>query len=111
MDRPVIGDGAVLIEGERIVEVGEAAAVSRAHRDAEHVDLGETVVLPGLINAHVHLELSDLARIGDRWTAPLADWLIEIIKTAPADGDAARVTRGVEMGVAQCLRFGVTTVG
>jgi 5-methylthioadenosine/S-adenosylhomocysteine deaminase len=112
MDRPAFRNGAVLVAGETIVDVGDAATLRQAHRDAEERDLGRTILLPGLINAHVHLELSDLqVTPGARWNKPLADWLIEIIKRMPQVKDAERVRRAVEIGVEQCLRFGVTSVG
>lgn len=41
----------------------------------------------------------------------LADWLIEVIRRSPQGDDAARVHRAIDIGVEQCLRFGVTTVG
>lgn len=111
MDRPVIRDGAVVTLERHIVDVGDAATLARSHTGADQHDLGDSVILPGLINAHVHLELSDTARIGDHWDAPLADWLIEVIKNAPPDGDAKRIARAVEIGTRQCAAFGVTTVG
>jgi imidazolonepropionase-like amidohydrolase len=46
--------GEALVEGERIVEVG--ASVKRP-KDAQVIDLGDTTLLPGLIDAHVHLFL------------------------------------------------------
>jgi imidazolonepropionase-like amidohydrolase len=46
--------GEVRVEGDRIVAAG--SAVERG-RDAEIVDLGETTLMPGLIDAHVHLFL------------------------------------------------------
>jgi imidazolonepropionase-like amidohydrolase len=46
--------GEVLVEGERIVEAG--AAVSHPP-GAETIDLGDTTLMPGLIDAHVHLFL------------------------------------------------------
>lgn len=49
---PPIEDGAVRVEGERIAAVGRWEDL-RAD-DAE--DLGEVVLLPGLINAHCHLD-------------------------------------------------------
>ncbi len=47
-----IEDGAVVVEGERIVSVGPATDISL---DTEVVDLGDATLLPGLIDAHVHL--------------------------------------------------------
>jgi imidazolonepropionase-like amidohydrolase len=46
--------GEALVQGERIVEVG--ASVKRPN-DAQVIDLGDTTLLPGLIDAHVHLFL------------------------------------------------------
>jgi cytosine/adenosine deaminase-related metal-dependent hydrolase len=113
MDRPVIKDGGIVFSNGTIDAVGDASTLLRTHRDATEQDLGEAVLLPGLINAHVHLELSDVPRLaGDRWHGTLADWLIEVIKRSPqGDDDAGRVARAIDAGVRQCLRFGVTRVG
>ena len=46
--------GEVLVEGDRIVEVGSAVKHPAA---AEVIDLGDRTLLPGLIDAHVHLFL------------------------------------------------------
>jgi imidazolonepropionase-like amidohydrolase len=50
----VIKPGEILVQGERIVEVG--ASVKRP-ADAEVIDLGDRILMPGLIDAHVHLFL------------------------------------------------------
>jgi cytosine/adenosine deaminase-related metal-dependent hydrolase len=111
MDRPLVRDGAVVIAGDVVLAVGDAATLSRSHPDAEQRDLRDAVLIPGLINAHVHLELSDVSRIAPSWDRPLAEWLIEVIRRSPQGDDADRVRRAVDIGVSQCLRFGVTTVG
>jgi len=46
--------GEVLVQGERIVEVGTKVAHPAG---AETIDLGDSTLLPGLIDAHVHLFL------------------------------------------------------
>jgi imidazolonepropionase-like amidohydrolase len=50
----IVTPGEVLVEGERIVEAG--SKVTRP-AGAEVIDLGDTTLLPGLIDAHVHLFL------------------------------------------------------
>jgi imidazolonepropionase-like amidohydrolase len=50
----VITPGEILVEGERISAVGSAV---RHPAGAELIDLGDTTLLPGLIDAHVHLFL------------------------------------------------------
>jgi len=49
-----LAPGEVLVEGERIVEVGAAV---RHPQGAETIDLGNRTLLPGLIDSHVHLFL------------------------------------------------------
>jgi imidazolonepropionase-like amidohydrolase len=50
----IVKPGEVLVQGERIVEVGSKVAHPVG---AEIIDLGDTTLLPGLIDAHVHLFL------------------------------------------------------
>ena len=54
VDGKVLSPGEVLIEGERI---GEAGAHVARPAGAEVIDLGDTTLMPGLIDAHVHLFL------------------------------------------------------
>ena len=50
----IVTPGEVLVQGDRIVEVGSAV---KHPADAEMIDLGDSTLLPGLIDAHVHLFL------------------------------------------------------
>jgi len=50
----LVEPGEILIQGERITQVG--SSVARA-AGAEYIDLGDRTLLPGLIDAHVHLFL------------------------------------------------------
>ncbi|MGA8272674.1 MAG: amidohydrolase family protein [Candidatus Sulfotelmatobacter sp.] len=50
----VVKPGEVLVQGEKIVEVGSAV---KRPAGAEVIDLGDRTLLPGLIDAHVHLFL------------------------------------------------------
>ena len=111
MTAPLIHDGAVAFANGRIVDVGPAAQVSRQHPDATTEDLGDALLLPGLVNAHVHLELSDLTP-GDP-PPSFVDWLLGVMRNGPAPTTAGdeRVAAAVQAGIVQCLRFGVTTVG
>ncbi|MEV4084230.1 amidohydrolase family protein, partial [Nonomuraea fuscirosea] len=51
----VIADGEVLIDGGRIVSVGPRGSAGEAGEGGEVLELPEHTVLPGLIDAHVHL--------------------------------------------------------
>jgi imidazolonepropionase-like amidohydrolase len=50
----IVSPGEVLVQGDRIVETGSAV---KHPGDAETIDLGDSTLLPGLIDAHVHLFL------------------------------------------------------
>ena len=60
-ERPYIADGAVAIDGAKIVAVGENAATRQVYPGARFVDARGGVIMPGLINAHTHI-YSGLAR-------------------------------------------------
>jgi cytosine/adenosine deaminase-related metal-dependent hydrolase len=68
-------DGAVALDGDRVVAAGPRAGVEAAHGPAEPLD---AVLLPALVNAHVHLELSHLAgRVpGGEGLAP---WILKLV--------------------------------
>jgi imidazolonepropionase-like amidohydrolase len=50
----MVAPGEILVQGERIVEVGTSVKHSAG---AEVIDLGDRTLLPGLIDVHVHLFL------------------------------------------------------
>jgi imidazolonepropionase-like amidohydrolase len=52
---PPIRAGRIVIEGERITQVGAAASIPLP-TDSERIDLGDRTVLPGLIDLHFHIE-------------------------------------------------------
>ena len=100
MDRPAYRDGAVVIGNGRIIDAGDARDVSKAHRGAVAIELPRAILLPGLVNAHTHLELS-ACRAGDSPGAHFGEWILGIRKQLAAQGDdfAAVVSRAVREGV------------
>ena len=108
----LLRDGGVAVVGGRITAVGPTAAVRRTlPPNAREVELGRAVLLPGLVNAHAHLELSHV-RAGDP-PASFADWIVSLAGKSGRDqpGFADRLAAAARDGAAQSLRFGVTTVG
>src|SRR5690349_3260260 len=111
MDRAPIRSGGVVFQGDRIIAVGEADALASEYRNAAIVDRRDSTVLPGLVNAHTHLELTGLPR--PPAAGNFTDWLLGLVPAAQGSAESVRqsVERSVPLGVRQCLRFGVTTVG
>ena len=99
---PIAG-GTVTIEGERIVEVG-----MRAARGATVQDLGDVVLLPGLVNAHTHLEFSQLATPLGHPGMSMPEWVRLVIANRGQQSDALT---GLSLGLCESLQAGVTSIG
>src|ERR1044072_1023416 len=75
MDGTLIESGAVAIAGDRIAAVGSRRELQSL--GGEMIDLGEVVLLPGLINSHCHLDYTILAgRLAPQ--PSFADWIRQI---------------------------------
>jgi len=77
---PPIPDGRVVVEGDRVAWVGGAG--DPAAPEGPVRDLGPGVLLPGLVNAHCHLELSHL-----QGAAPLGQGFVPWIEALVAARD------------------------
>ena len=104
---PPISSGAVLVgEDGRIVAVGPDAEVpSPPGVPAEH--FSGAVLMPGLINAHSHLELTGLA---GRIDEPQFDAWIRSVRSLKETRSAEDFRVAARKGVQQCFASGVTTV-
>jgi 5-methylthioadenosine/S-adenosylhomocysteine deaminase len=54
-EEQLIWDGAVAIDGHRIVAVGTTAALRRTYKARKTIDARDQLVMPGLVNTHMHL--------------------------------------------------------
>ena len=105
---PPIEDGAVLIDGNKIRAV-TAWKDLRPHQREKVLDLGEVILLPGLVNAHCHLDYTDMA---GELSPPktFTDWIASI--TAHKSGwSYSDYARSWLRGAHQLLKTGTTTVG
>jgi cytosine/adenosine deaminase-related metal-dependent hydrolase len=102
----VIADGAVALEGDRIVAVGPRAEVEARHGRGER---REAVLLPALVNAHLHLELSHLAGAVAGGEG-LPAW-IELFVSARMRGRHVDPAPAMTMGAEDLVRAGVAAVG
>ena len=106
MEGEPLENAAFVVEKNRFVEVGPASEL--LERPGEFVDLGESVVLPGLINAHCHLDYSSL-RGSMLPSRNFPQWIsrINALKRSLNDDD---YLKAVELGFDELQRSGVTSV-
>ncbi len=107
MDGAPIENGAIAVEGDRLVDVGRAEEV-QARRSGPVTDLGEVVLLPGLINAHCHLDFTAL-----RGAIPpqrsFAEWILQIngLRRELTDDD---YLTSIASGFVEARLWGTTTI-
>ncbi len=107
VSRPPIPDGAVLISGRRIGAVGRWRDLAPHHGRAV-LDLGDAVLMPGLVNAHCHLEYTDMA---GQFPPPksFADWL-KLMTATKASWSYVDFVQSWLHGAEMLMRAGTTTV-
>jgi 5-methylthioadenosine/S-adenosylhomocysteine deaminase len=103
VSRPPIRDATVAVEGARIVYVGPR----RAAPPAESVDLGDAVLLPGLVNAHTHLELTAMRGLLEG--LPFVEWIRALTRARQAVLDDDTMRDAARLGIAEGLAAGITT--
>ncbi len=104
---PIEG-GAVLVESDgRIAAVGADGDVPRP-RDAVRIALPDAALLPGLVNAHAHLELT--AMRGLVRDLPFFQW-IRLVRAIKDGLDAAAFRASARWGVLESFAAGITTTG
>jgi aminodeoxyfutalosine deaminase len=107
MDGAPIDNGAVAISGNRIADVGKFDEITSG-KAGEIVDLGEQALLPGLINAHCHLDYTCLrGKIPPQKS--FADW-IRAINTEKAKLSPKDYLASINDGFAEAKECGTTTV-
>jgi cytosine/adenosine deaminase-related metal-dependent hydrolase len=104
-----IQSGAVSVHEGRIVAVGRRKDVVKAHPGAEVRDLGDAVIIPGLVNAHTHVELSFMNGEPPAGGTYMT-WLRDLVTRRPAV-DAPAATQAAESAIAAMAGRGTVAVG
>ena len=88
----VFEDGAVAIRGDSIVAVGTTDEIVAAYSAAETVDCANTVIMPGLVNAHTHIPMTLMRGLNDdlRLDVWLGYLMPCLLYTSPSPRDRTR---------------------
>jgi cytosine/adenosine deaminase-related metal-dependent hydrolase len=105
--QPPIEDGAVQISANRMTWVGRHADLP-AQGGTPEVDLGEVILMPGLVNAHCHLDYTDMAGLIPP-PKGFTDW-IQALVGCKASWTLPQFSASWERGADMLLRHGTTTV-
>ncbi|MBI1922505.1 MAG: amidohydrolase family protein [Geobacter sp.] len=111
---PPVEGGAIAVENGRIKAVGRLADL-RAEFGAPVREFPGCVIMPGLVNAHTHLELTHfpswkLRKDIDYSPRTYVDWVVQVIKIRRALSHDELAVSSRE-GIRMCLESGTTAVG
>jgi 5-methylthioadenosine/S-adenosylhomocysteine deaminase len=101
---PPIRDGTVTEQGGRITYVGPRQG---APAGGDDVELGDALLLPGLVNAHCHLELTAMRGFLDG--LGFREWILRLTSARRAVLTFDSLLDAARLGVEEGLRAGVTT--
>ena len=110
---PPLEGGWLRIRRGRIVDL-EAGSPPGRRDDASTIDATDAIVIPGLINAHTHLEFSDVDPPLDA-AGGLPGWIERVIALrrgrATGIAGACRGAAAIRRGLDESAGYGVTAVG
>ena len=112
ISQPPIADGGIAVQAGTIIEVGSFREIARSYPDAKILDHPESVLMPGLINAHTHLELSHLAHLSQK-PAPafFTDWIAHMLaERAKVDADKETILKAARAVLRQQQDQGVIAI-
>ncbi len=98
-----IENGTVVVDDQRIAWVGPR----REAPGGQDLDLGDAILMPGLVNAHTHLELT--AMRGFLEGLEFVQWIRQLTAARAAVLDEAAMLDSARLGIAEGLLAGITT--
>ena len=105
--RRIIADGALHVEDGVIAAIGTRAELAaRLPPDHPRTDLRGGLVLPGLVNTHVHLAQALIRGCAD--DLALVDWLTRRVWVLQGSYDAEDARLSAELAILEMLRSGTT---
>jgi 5-methylthioadenosine/S-adenosylhomocysteine deaminase len=104
---PVLPDGGVAVAGGRILAVGPAPRLLGEHPGAAVVDAGRSIIMPGFVNCHSHVEYTSFRGILD--DAEFADWIISLVDVK-ASLTPEEYLVSARLGAVEAVSSGITTI-
>ncbi|MEK6814234.1 MAG: amidohydrolase family protein [Nitrospirota bacterium] len=107
--RTIIPSGGLLVRDRIVEEVCTFKALRTEHSSSFYRFLPDSIILPGLVNAHAHIELSSLGPLNGSQNG-FVPWLIDLVRRRALISPGAR-SAGFRMGLNSILASGTTSIG
>ncbi|MDF2953113.1 MAG: Cytosine/adenosine deaminase or related metal-dependent hydrolase [Thermodesulfobacterium sp.] len=99
-------NGCIVIENDKIIDLGLKGEIIFKYQNAELIDLGSKIIFPGLVNAHTHAPMSIFRGIAE--DLPLMVWLREYIFPIEAKLKEDWVYWGTKLSLIEMIKSGIT---
>jgi 5-methylthioadenosine/S-adenosylhomocysteine deaminase len=107
---PIV-NGAIVVKGDRIVDVGFADDLEKKYEGGRVRVFDDAAIMPGLVNCHSHLELTAFRGSVDHYDSNFGRWLLEITKLRRDRDSDSDIHLSALLGAAEFAESGVTAVG
>jgi len=104
--RRVFGDGAVAIQGQKILEVGPSAALEARYQAEKVIDASFKIAMPGMVNCHMHLPQVMMRGVND--SVEVMDKLKNYIWPIQGNYDEDDALISARLGVLEMIKAGTT---
>lgn len=101
-------NGAIVVDDSRITSIGSRSAIKRSS-NARFVNLGDTLVLPGFINMHTHLDALPVRGYTKPHDETFAAWTAKV-NSKIRSFDQAHMKSGIQLSVRELIAQGITSV-
>lgn len=104
--RRIINDGAILVTGDTIADIGKTALLQERYPEEDKYDLSGRIVIPGLISTHMHTAQTLLRGTAD--DLELVSWLCERIWVLQGNFTEADGYAAARLSIGEMLKSGTT---
>lgn len=104
---PALKESAIVVEDGRIVALDTIEALTDRFPQAERRDFGRSIIMPGFIDLHTHLEYSAFRGVCD--DLPYAQWKIQQIEKSRRLGIDDWLA-SARLGAMEAVQSGITTI-
>jgi 5-methylthioadenosine/S-adenosylhomocysteine deaminase len=99
------GGTAMAVREGKIIDIGPKVDLAERYRARQSLDFGRNLVMPGFVDAHVHLKLALLRGLAQDVSNWMMDGLSPFSSVAPTDPTGL----AVKLGLLEAVRAGTTT--
>ena len=107
-ERRILQDGAIAIQADQIIGVGEKDQILSEYESENQIDFGSQLLMPGLVNAHTHVPMTLLRGLAD--DLRLDVWLLGYVMPVEREFVTPDFCRlGTQLACAEMIRGGITS--